>query len=432
MRSMSMQLLRLLMLAGICSVLLFVSIYFISEQLISRYFPGSELQIQMTEKRIGSFRDYIAGNAVLLTDTEALMNWCGRQPLVLMEIYRDDLLYFNSKYNYTDPLIDQNIKAIRYDWYSYYELQFADGSAEVLIYSDESYILNTWIITGAIVLSGVFFILIVLAGIRRTVRYIYLLCDEIQIMGSGNLEHPITVRGRNELGLLAQELDHMRSALFFHQQKEQKMIRQNNELMTGLSHDLRTPLTKLMLYTEIIRNSRYEGEEELKQYLARIHEKSVQMKEISEHILQYSLSKKDLKMPEIQPVSFRIALFDRLSEMTDYLSQCGFTVECGIDWKETPIGINELYLDRVLDNIVSNIEKYAEKSHPVEILSVWENHCAGIAVKNKKSSVSVRSDSNGVGIESICTLMRKMKGTCIVDQTETVFEILVLFGEAQD
>ena len=421
-RGMSVQLLRLLMLAGICAVSLFMFIHLCTDPLISKFFSGSALQMNMIGKRIEHFERYISQNDISATDAEALMKWCDKQPMVLMEIYRDNILYYNSNYVYEDPLIDQNIEMPRYSWYSYYKLQFADGPADVLVYSDESYILNTWITVMAVIFSGVLFLIIVLTGIRKTIRYIYLLCDEIQIMGMGDLEQPVTVKGNNELGLLAAELDQMRSALCLHRQKEKDMIRQNNDMITCLSHDLRTPLTKLMLYTEIIQKDRCTDKEQLDKYLVRIHEKSLQMKEISDHLLKYSLSPAMAEAPIMQTASFHAAFFDCLSELTDYLSEQGFTVQCDIDWAETEISYNELYLNHIMDNIVSNIDKYAEK-----IRSVYTDHFIGISIKNNQSICYDCTDSNGVGIESIRTMMRQMNGRCTVEQTETVFEITLLY-----
>lgn len=430
-RGMSLQLFRLLMIAGICAVSLFVLIHSCSDLLIGKYFSGSDLQLRMIEKRIESFGDYVLNNSISATDTVDLLNWCDKQPMVLMEVYRGNILYFNSSYFYTDPLSEQNIEAPRYNWYSYYEVEFADGPADVLLYSDESYILNSWVTLAAVILSGVLFIAVVLIGIRKPIRYVYQLCDEIQIMGSGDLEHPVTVRGHNELSLLAEELDHMRSALFYHRQKEQEMIRQNNDMITGLSHDLRTPLTKLLLYAEIIQNERYGDKQQLRQYLTRICEKGAQMKEISDHLLQYSLAQGEARTHEMRTVSFRDVFFDRLSEMADYLSVQGFTVECDVDWSEDKISINELYLDRILDNIVSNIDKYAEKACPVKISSIQNDHSIGISVKNNQPSQCRPAESSGVGIESIRAMMQQMKGSCILDRTETVFEITVTFPTQQ-
>jgi signal transduction histidine kinase len=426
-RGMTLQLFRLLILAGICAFLFFILLHVCTGYLISKYYPGSELQLQMIENRIKNFENYISDHAIPATDTAALLNWCGRQPMVLMEIYRDNILYFNSKYVYSDPLIDHNIKTTRYDWYSYYEVLFADGPAEVLVYSDESYILNSWLTIAALILSGIVFTVIVLAGIRKTIQYIYLLCDEIQIMGSGDLEHPVTVKGNNELGLLAKELDHMRSALFYHRQNELDMIRQNQDMITSLSHDLRTPLAKLLLYTEIIQNNKYKDKLQLRRYLVRICEKGSQIKEISDHLLKYSLSQSQPQEIETLISSYRTAFYDRLSEMTDYLKAHGFPVECDIDWRETQIRYNDLFLNRILDNIVSNIDKYAEKSYPVIMRSVDTGYYIGVSVKNIQSSCCDCAESNGVGIESIRAMMRQMSGSCTIKQTETAFEITLLF-----
>lgn len=426
-RGLSLQLLKLLLLAGICAAIFFLAFTLCGKLLIRNHFPGSKLQLQMVERRIIKFQDYISDNKLAAADTAELLSWCDRQPMVLMEIYRNNILYFNSTYIYTDPLNEQNIETPRYDWYSYYNVKFADGPAEVLIYSDESYVLNSWITITATVLSGGVFFIAVFVGIRRTIRYIYLLCDEIQMMGNGDLEHPVTIRGNNEIGLLAKELDQMRSALFYHRQKEQDMIRQNNDIITRLSHDLRTPLTKMLLYTEIVESERYEDKEQLLLYLARIHEKGNQIKEISDHLLKYSLSKRESGALGVQKVSFSAALFEHLSEMADYLAENGFIIECDDNWPEMEISINELYLERILDNIASNIDKYAERACPVIIRFRQNDQYAGIMVSNRKSSGYEQSESNGVGIESIYTMMQQMKGKCMVEQSKTEYAISVLF-----
>ncbi len=426
-RGMSLQLLRLLMLAGTCSVILLVCVYFCSDMLIGKYFPRSGLQAYMVQKRLESFSNYIEEHDLAVTDTADLMSWCDKQPMVLMEIYRGNLLYFNSNYLYSDPLSEQNIEANRYKWHFYYEVQFSDGPADILMYSDESYILRSWSALAAVTLAGALFIVIVLIGIRQTVRYIYLLCDEIQIMGSGNLDHPVTIRGHNELGLLATNLDQMRSALLYHRQKEQEMIRQNYDMITGLSHDLRTPLTKLLLYAEIIQHGKYENKQQLLMYLQKINEKCSQMEEITNHLMRYSLSQSSPNMPSTRIVSFQDAFFDRLSEMASYLSLRGFTIDCSIDWSRQLICINEFYLERILDNIISNLEKYADKAFPVEIRFIRNDRCAGIAVKNVQSAHYDASQSSGVGIENVRTMMQQMNGSCTVSRIKNVFEITVLF-----
>lgn len=59
--------------------------------------------------------------------------------------------------------------------------------------------------------------------------------------------------------------------------------------------------------------------------------------------------------------------------------------------------------------------------------SVYTGHFIGISVRNFRSSGCDRTESNGIGIESSRTMMRQMNGRCTVEQTETAFEITLLF-----
>ena len=59
--------------------------------------------------------------------------------------------------------------------------------------------------------------------------------------------------------------------------------------------------------------------------------------------------------------------------------------------------------------------------------AVYTDHFIGVSVRNAKLTCCDRIDSNGVGIDSIRTMMRQMNGNCTVEQTETAFEITLLF-----
>lgn len=87
----------------------------------------------------------------------------------------------------------------------------------------------------------------------------------------------------------------------------------------------------------------------------------------------------------------------------------------------------EMYLDRIMDNIVSNIEKYADKAFPVEIQSIQKGQYLGFSVRNTCSEKSEYVQSNGVGLDNIHTLLRHMNGICTVECKGKLFEIILLF-----
>lgn len=428
-RGLSQQLVHLLLVAGTVSILLFLLLFKGAGYLIDRSFPGSKLQVQMITHRVNAFHEFVTERNIAASDFDALQKWCSTQPLILMEIYRDNRLLFNSDYSLAESLIEQNIEVQHYDWYSYYEIPFSDGMAELLIYSDESYILHSWSMLLSLGIAGALFLCIVLLSIRKTVQYIYLLCDEIGIMGAGDLQHPVTILGENELGLLARELDQLRGALAHHRQTEAALLREQKEMVAGLSHDLKTPLTKMLLYTEIIQQRKYQGEQQLNSYLTSIQEKGYQMKTIADSLLQYSLLDGTPQQTQPETMEFSAAFYDLLSEFVDCLSAIGFSTECQLDWTNHVIRANPMYLRRILDNILSNLEKYADPDHPVMITLLEEPGFIGFSFFNKKKKTAIKSRSR-IGLQNLMAMLQQMGGTCNIFPGDRTFEIQILFSIA--
>lgn len=409
-KGLTSKLLRLILQAGLCSLCTFLVILQVANFVLNSYFSGSDLQQRMIYHRVEKFVEFVSRNNLAATDYSALQKWCDKQPLVLMEIYRDNILLFNSNYYDDMALSNQNIEIVRYPWYSYYDISFADGDAELLIYSDESYAVYTMLKLLALLISVIIFISTILLGIRITIHYIYQLSDDIGILGNGDLSHPISIKGNDELTFLASGLETARKSLAASRKNEEIMIKNNNEMITGLSHDLRTPLTKIMLCVEIIQSHKYRDEQELNEYLTRTYNNALQLKAISEHILQYSLSQNCVQNMQIRPIGFQGAFFDIISEIVDYFICLGFEVVCDVEWFPLDIEINDINIRRILDNIVSNIEKYADIDYPVYITSICKDEFAGFEFRNKKKVISTLTGHH-VGLVNLQNMLAQMGGT---------------------
>ncbi len=81
----------------------------------------------------------------------------------------------------------------------------------------------------------------------------------------------------------------------------------------------------------------------------------------------------------------------------------------------------------IFENITSNIAKYAEPSSEIRITTLDSDQFCGFSVLNTCSPADVHPESNGIGIESIRTMMRQMNGVCTVERTENAFETALLF-----
>jgi len=427
---MGLRFIRLLLIAALCSFLMMGFLHYGGNIVIGELLEKTDFQAKRTENRVNAFQSYVKKNNVALTDGDALLSWCNNQPLVLMEVYRNNKLMFNSKYSESDELYSKDIDVTYYDWYSYYTVHFADGDAELLIYSDEIYLFQTWATIAEVATCAVVFLTVFLRGVRKVASYICVLSSEILALEGGDLDHSITVCGKDELGMLAQGLDSMRKAFLEQRNTEAASFQANQSLITGMSHDLRTPLTKLMLYTEILRSGKYQSEAQLKEYLTRIDEKAGQIKQLSDNIFQYSMMPMENAVTVLSSLSLKEAFRDSLSEMIGYLSQKGYRFDFVLDWVDEQIFVYEPFIKRLLDNLTSNIEKYADLSMPVRIELLLNEKYIGLSFQNVVTTDSAKQDGTNIGLTNINSMMNKMNGTCHVEQTAVSFKIELWFLRA--
>ncbi len=91
----------------------------------------------------------------------------------------------------------------------------------------------------------------------------------------GSLDYSITVKGKDELAMLAEGIENMRIAFQSLLNQEMEMMKENQRIVTEMSHDIRTPVTAIMLYSEILQKEQYKTEEQRKEYVKKINKKHI-------------------------------------------------------------------------------------------------------------------------------------------------------------
>ena len=434
MHSLYFKLAGLLLAAVAVSGLFFVMINYAGEQIITKVFSDSSHIEKLSEAYIQDLQDYIDETKAASNDSEKLTEWVRKRKIVSIQVYKDEILTYDS--NYPDAAVeDAEAEGAYYDWEYYYTAEFADGTADVFLYGFFSYPLYSYAMTAEILLAVILLVAIVILGIRKPVRYIGRLKAECEILGSGDLDYQVTVQGKDELSLLARGLDNMRMALRESNEKEAELTAANRRMITEMSHDLRTPLTSLLIYTEILGKKAAKDPRQAMEYVSKIEKKARQIKRLSDNIFEYALITEETKAELGEPQTLRELFYDPLSEMTAYLGERGYTVELrpdtGSGSERRQIRVNEEYINRIMDNIVSNIEKYADKSMPVRIETIYTEEYGGLAFRNGIScSTEDRRKTEGstnIGLHNVEKMMKNMDGYFRVKQTENIFEITLIF-----
>ena len=253
------------------------------------YAQNSDFRQRETARRIGEFQAFVQEEELSSTDVEQISAWVRQQDFTLMELYRDQVMVYSSFVPDRNDIGHEGKPTPFYDWMPRASVFFADGELQVLLYYDP---VLAWVrlgTAGLIVLCVGLFLVVFLLGCRRIVQYICLLSQEVQVMENGDFSRPVTVRGGDELTALASCLDSMRLTVSQQRRQEAETSALVKELITQMSHDLRTPLTTLLLYTEIVAGGKYHSQAQLAEYLTKIDTKARQIKQLSDNLFEYAL-----------------------------------------------------------------------------------------------------------------------------------------------
>ena len=427
---------RLIILSGLASFLLLGFLQVVLNKGLRLYFDQPEVQQQASQRQVDELQTYIDENELSSTDIKKLTDWTRSHRYNLLELYRDQKLIYSSYaprhyYKNNDPeapeLTDSHQHGPFYDWSPVYTLNFSDGEITALLYYNG---FDACYSTGCdllLIICLASFPLFFLWGSRGIVKYIVQLSEEIQAMEGGDLDHPITIRGEDELTTLARCLDSMRVTLRQQQEEEAKASAKVKNLITEMSHDLRTPLTTLLLYTEIVRSRKYENDAQKDDYLNKIDTKARQLKQLSDNLFEYALVTRDTVVTLDPPAYFSRIFEEPLAEMVDALQQRGFACALDLGSEDLMLTVKMQYIRRIFDNITSNAIKYADPGREISVTFRKEEKWVGLRFANHVLPGQHREESTQVGLTSIETMMEKMNAVCRVEQGTERFAITLLF-----
>lgn len=426
--SLYFQLMILLVISGAVALAVFYGLNTVGENVVYYYYNHSNYSAKREKNYVAELQNYVSSNELKSSDTDELSQWVTEKAVIIsLWLYKDNALIFdsdypdNATYSSEPAYLDENNGS------RFYTIEFADGEVEAGISGVFDYQLYNYASFGEMLLAFSIFILMVLIGIRKKMEYIRKLSKEIQILEGGNLEYKITVTGKDELAALAGGLNCMRESFRRQTIQEAEIVRENQKIVTQMSHDIRTPLTSIMLYTELLKKGTYKNEEQFLEYIEKIERKTRRMKQLADNLFEYSLVSSDQEIELEEAEIEKILFYDLFSETTSYLEQQGYQVDFLVNWNEVRLKINTDYISRILDNVTSNIQKYADKSCPVTIGSVKNGNMEGFYFENRTAVLTDETESTGVGIQSIKNMMAKMGGRCITGMENGVFRLTLYF-----
>lgn len=175
---------------------------------------------------------------------------------------------------------------------------------------------------------------------------------------SGVTNEPFEIRGRSRLAKHAKELNVIRDRLVMSQSSQVKSERLKSELITNVSHDLRTPLTSIITYTDLLKNPDLTDEQRA-QYVDVLERKSARLKTLIEDL--FDVSKMASGNIELQKAKVDIAslLQQAIAEQQESLEKQNLDVRVSIGAQPIHALVDGQKMWRVMDNLLINVSKYA-------------------------------------------------------------------------
>ena len=392
--------------------------------LLNTRYLNEEAVLAREQKLVRDLNDYVQRYSLSSTDADALEAWTRGHKYVYLALYKGETPVLETDGYDTDlrradssPLatlaMDETAgeALLTPDRDGYYQLAFADGSFRVSIveFSETPYYDLVVILS----LAAACMTLISVSTVyhRSVTRSIIRLSKEVQWVEQVNREACIHSERADELGDLARAVERMRKAIIQRMQSEQDAWSANSGLITAISHDIRTPLTSLMGYLDLLEGKQYQTEEQMERYLSASRDKARQLKELTDELFRYFLvfATPEVKM-DLQPYDAPILMEQLLGERMVRLSERGFEVQTIPLEKPCTVMADVQYLQRALDNLFSNIEKHADPQKRVTLMARLENRRLVIDLVNGVPDRPNPVESTKIGLQTCRKIIQDMGG----------------------
>ena len=183
-------------------------------------------------------------------------------------------------------------------------------------------------------------------------------------IGLGNLEDPVPVTSQDEIGQLRKDLEQMRIHLKEIVNKGIQSEDNTREIMSSISHDLKTPITAIKGYTEGILDGVADTPDKQKKYLQTIYAKANDMTYLIDELSVYSKVEQNSLPYNFISVNLENYFTDCIDEFSLDLESQNFHLDYINDTdKNTQIIADPEQLKRVINNLISNAVKYSKKEN---------------------------------------------------------------------
>ena len=261
-------------------------------------------------------------------------------------------------------------------------------------------------------------------------------------IAKGNLDAEIT----DDLGIFnpfKPEIEKIQSGFKKAVKEEVKSQRMKTELITNVSHDLKTPLTAIITYVNLLKDEK--DEEKKKEYIDVLERKSLRLKSLIEDLFEISKASSENVALHIMDVDI-VHLFKQVKlELEEKIEESMIEFRCSYPDERIIVPLDSQKTYRIFENLLVNISKYALPHTRAYVEIKKEDTRVVIQMKNVskeelkfnpeeiterfvRGDASRNTEGNGLGLAIAKSFTELQKGTFRVETEADLFKVEIQFG----
>lgn len=265
-----------------------------------------------------------------------------------------------------------------------------------------------------------------------------------EAIASGRFDHTIVEKGRGNLARLAHLLNNIKQSIKRSVERETKSERLKSELITNVSHDLKTPLTSILNYVDLLKHKDLPPET-VASYVEVLDRKTQRLKVLIDDLFEASKMASGSVELAVEHVNVADLLQQALAEFSDKIEASTLTFRVRVDNPKVTAPLDGRKTWRVFENLISNALKYAMPHTRVHLALTEEADKVVFTINNvaayelnfdvdeiferfKRGDTSRNTEGSGLGLAIAKSIVELQGGQLRIDIDGDYFKVRVEFA----